>query len=586
MAFNKYYQDELAYLRDMGKEFSAAYPALAPLLGEKGGDPDVERLLEGFAFLTARIREKLDDELPELMMTVSQMLFPQMVRAVPAASILEFLPITGALREARTVARGTEVQSIAVDGTRCRFRTTADTNLAPIAIQQAVLRDLPAGRQELVLDLQLLQQGDLPRLLPRDLRLYFAGEQREAMDLLTHVLRSGTEVVLSDPNRGADASVSLHSSCLKAVGFEENEAMLPVTEATFPGFRLLQEYFVLPHKFCFLDICGFSEVVRLNPTDRIQVAVRLNERITSLRALQRDQLRLHCVPIVNVFETTADPIRVTLGRQKYLVRPAGLPVGHGQVYSIERVATVTKGGERVEISPFLSFEHAEERAEGQRTYYSEHRRSTVVGEGADCLISLGTAEDSGTLPEADVLSLDLLATNAGLANALRAGEICDPSSNSPPYAKFRNLTAPSTFVPPILGRDLEWRAMAHTALNLRALTEADVLRTVLSVYNLPGTVDRAAARAGELKTAAIREVSVRPTERLYRGGTIRGIAITLTVDESGFAGDGDLHLFGSVLERLFAEYITINSFSRLTLKGAASNLEYQWSARSGSQTLL
>ena len=56
--FNKYYQDELTYLRELGKEFAAAYPAIAPLLAERGADPDVERLLEGVAFLTGRIRQK------------------------------------------------------------------------------------------------------------------------------------------------------------------------------------------------------------------------------------------------------------------------------------------------------------------------------------------------------------------------------------------------------------------------------------------------------------------------------------------------------------------------------------------------
>src|SRR5262249_18676828 len=80
LVFNKYYQDELAYLRELGREFAQAYPQLAPMLADRGGDPDVERLLEGTAFLTARVREKLDDELPEAIHAIAELIFPQLVR--------------------------------------------------------------------------------------------------------------------------------------------------------------------------------------------------------------------------------------------------------------------------------------------------------------------------------------------------------------------------------------------------------------------------------------------------------------------------------------------------------------------------
>src|SRR5262245_30102481 len=133
--FNKYYQDELTYLRELGREFAGAYPAIAPLLAEKGGDPDVERLLEGFAFLTGKIRQKLDDELPEVIHSVAALLFPHYLRQIPAASIIEFTPLPNVVREKLTVARNAEVGSVPVDGTSCRFRTTQDVELLPLAIE-------------------------------------------------------------------------------------------------------------------------------------------------------------------------------------------------------------------------------------------------------------------------------------------------------------------------------------------------------------------------------------------------------------------------------------------------------------------
>src|ERR1044071_5767356 len=121
--FNKYYQDELTYLRELGKEFAQAYPAIGPMLAERGGDPDVERLLEGVAFLTGKIRQKLDDELPQVIHSVALLLFPHALRQIPATPMLEFPPLPNVVRQKRLVARNAEVGSVPVDGVSCRFRT-------------------------------------------------------------------------------------------------------------------------------------------------------------------------------------------------------------------------------------------------------------------------------------------------------------------------------------------------------------------------------------------------------------------------------------------------------------------------------
>lgn len=588
MPFNKYFQDELAYLREMGREFSAAYPALAPMLAERGGDPDVERLLEGFAFLTGRIREKLDDELPELMLTVAQLLFPQLVRPLPATSILEFTPLPSALREARTIPAGVEVQSVPVDGTRCRFRTSGDCIVAPWILSKVLLQDVAGGAQELHLELTLQQTGELARILPEILSLHFAGEPREALSLYAHVLQHTHEVILYDAARGMTGPTrSLPAAeVVRAQGFDEERALLPQVESAFPGFRLLQEYYIQPAKFSFVDVGGIRRAAELGAVTKLGVALRLSHRLRDVRRVSAENIRLHCVPVVNVFETTSEPIRVNQRRERFLVRPAGLGVGHGAVYSIEGVTTVLRGGHRVDVPSFLSFEHAAEMEDRSRVYYSEHLRSTVVGEGADTYLSLGTAADSGAIVDLDVLSVNLLATNGPLANALRSGEINEAAPSSPAFAKFKNIGPVSGFVPPPLGHDLKWRATAHAAMNLRALTEPAVLRTALGVYNLLALVDRQAARANELRIEAIRDVRVTPSEKLFRGACVRGVDIMVDLEESGFSGDGDMYLFGSLLERLFAEYVTINSFSRTGIRALGSNWEAKWPARNGNQTLL
>jgi type VI secretion system protein ImpG len=585
--FNKYFQDELSYLRELGREFSSAYPALAPMLADRGGDPDVERLLEGVAFLTGRIRQKLDDELPELMFAVASLLFPQIVRPLPSAAILEITPLPNVLRDARVVAAGSEFCSVKVDGTSCRFRSCTDCEIAPWTLDTIRLETLAGGAHQLRLELSSGSAAML-QVLPSKLRLHLAGDDRNSQTLLAWMTHHVESVALVEPQLGGtERSIELDPAVISAAGFAENESLLPATEAAFPGFRLLAEYYMLPAKFAFVDIAGLRRIEELNPDlTRVGVLIRFDMPLP-MRQVSADDVKLHCVPVINLFETTADPIRVVPGREQHLLRAAGLQPTHGDVYAIRKVETVSRGSsERLEIPPFFDFSHAASMNDDARIYYTTHTRPSVVGDGADVYIALGSPENSGITPQADVLSIDLLASNGSLAKAVRAGEINVATSSSPPYASFRNLRAVTPHVPPPLGHELQWRVTAHAAMNLRALTEPEVLRTALGVYNLHAIVDRQAARANELRIQAIKDVRVKPTEKLFRGAAIRGISVEIDLDDSGFAGDGDLCLFGSVMERFFAEYVSINSFSRTSVKSVRSNLVFSWPARSGNQTLL
>ena len=131
MSFNHYYQSELTALRQLGSQFAERSPALAPYLGQAGRDPDVERLLEGFAFLTGRLRQKLDDELPELSHSLMHLLWPNYMRPLPAFSMVQFDPLARS-GPALCVARDTPVTSKPIDGVSCQFRTCYATDVWPL----------------------------------------------------------------------------------------------------------------------------------------------------------------------------------------------------------------------------------------------------------------------------------------------------------------------------------------------------------------------------------------------------------------------------------------------------------------------
>ena len=588
--FSKYYQDELAFLRELGREFAQAYPQLAPMLADRGGDPDVERLLEGVAFLTARIRQKLDDEIPEAIHAIAELLFPQIIRPLPSAAILEITPLPNVLREVFNVKAGSEFGSIEVDGTTCRFRSSNDCELVPWMIEDLRVEMLPGGRQQLRVEMRIPLGLPIADIAPKRLRLHFAGEVRTQLEMLMWLHEHTEELVIVETKAtgGPERELKLGKRAMKMVGFDDEEALLPFPRTAFPGFRLLEEYYALPQKFAFIDIEGVGRAAELDKEiSRFAIVFRFDAPMPWGSRLAKDAIKLHCVPVVNIFETSAEPIRLSPQREEFYVRPAGLQHAHGEVYAITRVEAISRGtSKRFLIPSFYDFSHVGSQGKADQYFYTTHIRPSVVGDGADISISFGTPEDAGVLPEADVVSLDLLGTNRQLASALRAGEISVATPSSPAVATFKNLSAVTPHVPPPLGRELQWRVVAHAAMGLRSLTEPEVLRAALDVYNHAALVDRQAARANELRLAAIKDVRVRPADQVYRGAPVRGVAIDVDLDEKGFAGDGDFFLFSAILERFFAAYVSLNSFSRTTTHGVNSKLIFKWPARSGNLTLI
>lgn len=589
MSFAQYFHDELAYLRSTGREFAQAYPALAPMLAEHGGDPEVERLLEGLAFLTARIRQRLDDDFPEIAHGLAQTLFPHLARPLPAASILEITPLPNVLRERAVVRRGTEFDSVPVDGTPCRFTSSADCELVPWVLDDCRLEHGARGRPQLRVTLRVPSGVAAAQLGADQVRFHLAGDARGALALLAAVLQHAAEVSLVEGRGEPGArSVVLARDALRPVGFGAGDSLFPASEDVFPGFRLLTEYHALPASFAFFDVVGLGRLRELDArTSTFSILFTFDGPLAPDVRVGPDALKLHCVPVVNVFATTAEPVRVDPARSAYLVRPAGLPREHGEVFAIRSVEALATGAEgRLRVPSFYAFDVAGgARGHGRGLAYSTQVRARTVGDGCDTLIDLVGGEVAQEL-SIEALSIDLLATNGAAASALRPGEIVKATPTSPPFATFRNLVPATPHVAAPIGRELQWRAVAHAAMNLRAATEIAVLRGLLEVYDLPAIVDKQAARARDLRAAAILGVDVTPAERLYRGAPVRGVDVAIRVDGRAFRGDGDVFLFGAILSEFFASYVSINSFARTSIEGTPSKVRFSWPARSGSTSLV
>lgn len=592
MSTNTYYLEELSFLREMGREFAARYPAVAHMLETAGADPDVERLLEGIAFLTGRVRQKLDDELPELFQSMMSLLWPHYLRPVPSIGILQFEPLVEQLSGLVTIARDTEVESTpvrdAAAATSCRFRTCYDVELVPLSVESAEIEMPMAAEARFRMLLKLSGKVPLAQLGLKSLRCYLADELTQALSLYLWLLRYGKHVELREP--GSGRSVTIPIANVRPGGFGERENILPYPHHCFVGYRLLQEYFTCASKFYFLEFHGLERLATLGATDRFEIIVPFSRRPEDTMRASKTSLRVNCTPIVNLFPNPADGIRVDHSRIQYRIRPAssGAPPEHYEVYSVESVVGLVQGeAQRRNYESLYSFKHSlGATGSGDGIYYQTRLYDAVVGEGTDTYISFVSADESYVVPPTETISIDLMVSNRNLASALKVGEVNVPTAGSPEFARFRNITPITRSLRPPLGRGLHWRLISHLSLNYLSMTSVEALRGILELYNYQALYDRQAARENVLRLEGLKGMEARPAERLIRGAPIRGTAITLRMAEDNFAGEGDMYLFATVLNEFFALYASINSFTELNVKGTKFGEVYHWPVRLGQQIIL
>ncbi len=583
--FSKYYQSELTYLRDMGRLFGESNPTIAGLLAERGGDPDVERLLEGFAFLTARTRERIDDSVPEIVHALCELLTPHYLRSIPASTIIEFLPQIGALRGRHQVPRGTPLGATPVRDTACTFRTTADTELLPLVLENTVLDEASATRTNLRIEFECAEKG-LPSVFePGGIRLFIAEDYAVASTLFLWFQRYCVGIELTGRDNPDANKVTLPVDCLKTVGFGDDAALLPWPRFSPQGFRMLQEYFTLPSKFLFIDVTGLDRALQVEE-ERFAITFTFDRPPALTAPVGRQTFRLHCVPAVNLFERAGSPIRKSAIEHEHLLRAADIDPAHMEIYAIDSVTSAAEGrGDRV-YRPFVDFSHASLEEEASSSYYTLRKVASPIDGGIDTYFSIATPRDKEPDTGDEVFSIDLTCTNRFLGGDLQAGDISQPIVGSPAVARFKNISEVTKPVRPPLGGELYWRLLAHLGLNHSSLANAESLRSFLGLYNFQALTDHAVGRANRLRTEAVAGVETTPTRRMLEGMPVRGGHTRVELQEEKFASEGDAFVFGCILDELFADRVSINSFNELSIKLRGSQGEYKWLPRAGKKTIV
>jgi type VI secretion system protein ImpG len=585
--FAKFYQSELTYLREMGREFATAHPSSAGLLSERSEDPDVERLLEGFAFLSARIRERVDDAVPEVVHGLAELLLPQYVRPLPAMSVIEFKPQVKALRGVRQVPRGRAVGSNPIEGTSCTFQTCYDTDLLPLEIVDIEHDEAVANRPVVRIKLRTTEAGRPIIAREEGIRFFVSGDIGLAATLHLWIFRHCKHVeVRSSEEKHTPRSEPmrvLERDKIKPVGLRENEAVLPWPKFAPEGSRFVQEYFALPSKYLFFDVRGLQGLEF--PGDFIELAFVFERPPELSSPIGHETFRLHCTPVVNLFPVSAEPLKLDPLLPDQLLRAAGNKPQHMEVYDVESVIGVRPGrGNRRNYSNFYSFAHTKV-GNDYDGYYVLRRSRSPIDESTDTYLRVARPRDSEASDEEETLSIELLCTNRSLPVELQIGDICKPVRGSS-VPDFTNITAVSPPVRAPLASELQWRLLAHLALNRRRVTAPESLKLLLSLYNFLAGSGSPAGRANELRVDAIRTTEFRAVTRMLEGAPVRGAETTVELDETRFASIGDAHLFGLVLDELLATYCSINSFHELRVRLHPSKIEFRWDPRNGHHRIL
>ncbi len=605
-----YYERELSFLRRMGAEFAERYPKVASRLQieqNKCEDPHVERLIESFAFLAARVHLKIDDQFPEITEGLFQILYPHYVRPVPSMSLVQFHldPEQGKLTTGYRIPRDAKLFSRPVNGVPCRFRTCQETVLWPLTVSEAqwttVERIQPAIKAPdavAALRVEIRCQAESFATLELDsLRLYLSGDGNLAYSLHELLLNNCRQILVRDLDpQTRRPPVTLPGSVLRQAGLEENEAMLPYPRRSFRGYRLLQEYFALPQKLLFLDLSGFDKlreggfgqaaefIFLISPFERAERHFMLES------AVNRDTLRTGCSTIVNLFPQVSEPILLNQRQPEYLIVPDARRRQSTEIFSVDDVTGVLAGkGEPIPFEPFYAYRH-ESSGGTDRTFWYGTRRPCgwAADGGTDVYLTLADITNRPVRPEADAITCRLLCFNRDLPSRLPFGnENGDLElETGGPIRRIVCLVKPTPVIQPPLGGSLQWRLISQLSLNYLSLVDGGVeaLREILRIHNFSG------AAYADKQISGITAVTSRPSmvQIASENGVsfVRGRRVEITLDEDQFTGGGAF-LFSSVLERFLGLYTSLNSFIVLTARTLQrKNALKEWPPRAGDRVVV
>lgn len=588
MSFKKTFRDELAFLKKEGNLFSEIHPHLSRFLSEKSGDPDAERIIESFAFLTAKVREKLNDSFPELTHSILHLLWPNYLRPIPSCSILQFVPKERAITTKHIVHKGTQVDSIPINGTKCHFSTCTDTAVYPLTLDKVEAQVIGQGT---IIKWWLNCQSEqgLAGLNCDELSIHFSGSDYNALTCFQWFFTYLEKIILTVD----DKQYLIPTDCLTKQGLNSNEGLLPYPKNVFDGYRLIQEFFHFPKRFYFVKMMNLTKYLPTSDVTNFEFSFQFSRALPSDVTLTQDDFKLYCVPIVNLFHHTAIPINLDGERASYPIIPVGRDKEHYEVFSIDSVTGVELNTEKQKnnsvkkYTEFETFAHElEEKDSRTNLFYKTQIVENMKETGYNHFLSFVKADQDLHESHEETISVDLMCSNRNLTEELRVGDISLPSQDTPSYVKFLNITQPTISVNPVIDGTLQWSLISNLSLNYLSLMNTERLKNLLMTYDFSSFYDLQAKRRTQQRIDAIKSITTCPVDKLIKGIPYRGIHSTVEIDATGYLCEGEVFLFGTILAEFLRLYATINSFHELTVINLDNNETFTWETKIGKQPVV
>jgi type VI secretion system protein ImpG len=603
----RFYNSELQFVRRQGDEFARAHPEVAGHLrfGSEGeNDPYVGRLIEAFAYLNARTRLKIEDEFPEIAGSLIDIVLPHYQRPIPSMCIAQLALDNSQAEQFKgyAVPAKSTVESEAIDGEPCLFRTCYPVTCWPFRIKSVALRGVPfeapsfsfsnqpLGLLRVTLE-TLNSKVKFSAFKTDTLRFFIKLAPPFSFQLYELIFNSIVGVGIGNSAKDPQSQL-LGEAAIQPVGFGIDEGVVDYPPQSFLGYRLLSEYFAFPEKFLFFDV-KLDRALPARDSSQIDLFFYLDKRWPDLEPhIQTDALQLGCTPIVNLFQKRAEPIRLTHFDASYtLVPDARRPLAH-EVYSIESVTGISNSGETLELQPFYSFRHTSKSR--NKAFWHASRREMLsdneLARGTELDLAFVDLDFNPLSPGSWTIDVETICTNRNLPSRMPfgGGQPKLQLEGGGAIERVNCLTKPTAPLRVPVGQGLRWRVVSHLALNHLSLVDsqegAAAFRELLSLYDFRGDEITANSVAGLLKINSKPLMGRVPGDS--SGALCRGLQVTAEFDEDKYSAS-NLFLFASVLERFFSLYCNLNSFTQtVAISNRRQGVIHRWPARAGLQNVL
>lgn len=618
----KLYNRELQHVREVGAEFAREFPKIAARLGLdtfECSDPYVERLFEGFAFMAARVQLKVDAEFPNFTQHLLEIVYPHYLSATPSMTVVEFKPelTDETLADGFWIPKDTRLRSQIAKGeqTACEYLTAHPLQLLPLEIINVEYLSTLAAvtshgisapkrhgiKAAIRIELRGTTDIKLNQTALEHLSLFLRGSGNVPYRLYEQFIANAQLIACKFNQHGVSKVEYGSESSIRGLGFDADAALLKQTPRSFDGYRILQEYFAFPERFLFVELSELASLLANCDQTKIELFVLLNRSEADLiNALDKSNLSLFCVPAVNLFPKVADRMHIDHRQAEYhVVVDRAKPMDY-EVSSINRI--VGFGQDQGDEKTFLPFYGSKSgyKARTETAFYvtrrerrllsSKQRREGVRSSyiGSEMFISLVDTEQTPYSPNLAQLGIETLCTNRDLplVMPLGAGDTDFSLQISAPVKSIRCIVGPTRPIRAPYEAENVWKLISHLSLNYLSLVDNDpkqgaaALREILGLY--------AEAREPAIKKQIEGVVSVTSkniVRRIDSKGPLvfgRGLEVSVLLDESAFEG-GSYFLLGTVLERFFSHYVSINSFVETVICSTDRGEVIRWPVRIGNR---